>query len=145
MSPYTNAQLAKEIRETLSLVTKALRDGETVDPEWFVVLNGNVAELQDRAEGASVPEFTYEKAAPEVVERNLQMPYGANGRCVRCCAPIRSAKSAWWVHPKESDYNVLWPNDCDPSAYDTDSMGGQPIGPECAKYIPARFKVKASA
>jgi len=69
--------------------------------------------------------------------RRLRTPEGWSGaECLICKRPIRDDRKAVYVHLTTS-YELV-PVDTDPE----DSQGCWPVGPECARKVPATYRQK---
>lgn len=78
----------------------------------------------------------------ETFERNTQRrgPADADAECHVCGRPIATIRAAW-VECVNGGYDC-WPQDAAPSdKEDGGYMGCYPLGPTCARKIPARFIV----
>lgn len=89
--------------------------------------------------------FDFDSIRPSeaVQDRNLNRATKGEGyRCMSCCLPIdENSPKTVWVHM--SGHGKLYPNtvSCeDAEKMPEGSMYMHPVGPECAKKIPANYK-----
>jgi len=85
------------------------------------------------------------RVSDQVWERNESLPsLGDDLRCIICNRPVNpEGKNVYWLHM--SDQWHAYPNGTDESMMllTEGDMGGHPVGPECAKKVPANYKEKA--
>jgi hypothetical protein len=63
-----------------------------------------------------------------------------DNRCRICSSPVVASR-AWHIHENGNGAN-MWRADLGEDTTGTDTYGWQPIGPECAKRVPAAYRTR---
>lgn len=130
--------------DTLTLIT-AGDYSKAKDVYYSIMEDGNsVREALATVLKPDMFDVTSVRVSDQVWERNESLPsIGDDLRCIICNRPVNpEGKNVFWVHMSER-WNA-YPNGTEEDVIlaTEGDMGGHPVGPECAKKIPANYKEK---
>lgn len=143
MSNQEITKAAREVRQALTLIERALKSGEPVDSEWFIVVHGSTSILEELAVQPPPPEkIPLEMSPLDSTERNSRKASkdANDSRCRMCCNPVIASK-CWFIHEDGGGDNI-WRADVPEAQTADDSYGWQPVGPECARKVPAAYRAR---
>lgn len=137
------AALLNELKAAGDRIQSAVAHGQAPDPEDYVVLRGNVEAIVELAIKPVMFDLSSVRVSDERWESNGRTASkGPNDwRCMVCNRGVNEdGKGVVWV--SMSNMGNLYPSGTteDVMAATEGDMGGQPVGADCARKIPAQYK-----
>ena len=138
----TLEKLIYELKVTADRLAANHAIGREQEPEDFVVLRGNTEAILSLVSSPPMFDLSAIQPASETIQKNQERLSGDQLPCAVCGRPVKTAAPIY-IHMSERGNVYLASVSCEAAEeLPEGSMYLHPVGPECARKIPPRYRHK---